>query len=296
MKAHKTDFLTVNDFDSCALEETIDNAIKMKSNYSCYKDVLKDKTLAMLFMKTSTRTRISFEAGISKLGGHAIFLDYDKTNFTLGSLADETKCVSRYVDLIMTRVFGHEQIKAIAKASEVPVINGLSDLHHPCQALADLMTIKEKKGFLDGLKIAFVGDGNNVCNSLIQACEKLGLDISVACPEGFEPAEKSKALDVLHDPSVAVAGADVVYTDTWVSLGFEAEKEKRLKAFEKFQVNSRLLKLAKQNALFMHCLPVHRGFEVTDDVIDSKQSIVFDQAENRMHAQNALMLKLSGVM
>ncbi len=284
-------FLTLKDFDKGFLEETIDSAIALKKDYSEYSSAMKNKTLAMIFMKTSTRTRTSFEAGMTKLGGHAIYLDCRTTNFTLGSLQDEAKCVSRYSDIIMARVFGHEQVEEIAKASSVPVINGLSDSYHPCQALADLLTIKEKKDQLAGLKLAYVGDGNNVCNSLVLGCSKLGMEVAVAVPKGYEPMEKEGAA-ITHSPAEAVKDADVVYTDTWVSMGQEEEKQKRMKIFPPFQVNKELMAKAKQDALFMHCLPAHRGLEVSNEVIDSKQSIVFDQAENRMHAQNALMLKL----
>ena len=285
-------FLTLKDFDKGFLEETLDLAVKLKANYSTYSESLKNKTLAMIFMKTSTRTRTSFEAGMTKLGGHAIFLETKATNFTLGSLADEAACVSRYADIIMARVFAQEQVEVIAKASGVPVINGLSDSFHPCQTLADLLTIKEKKGTLVGKKLTYIGDGNNVCNSLIIGCSKLGMDVSVATPSGFEPAEKSSKLQLTSDPAEAVAGADVVYTDTWISMGQEKETEEKMKIFPPFQVNKELMAKAKPEALFMHCLPAHRGLEVSDEVIDSEASVVFDQAENRMHAQNALMLKL----
>ena len=285
-------FLTLKDFDKGFLQETLDLAVKLKANYPAYSESLKNKTLAMIFMKTSTRTRTSFEAGMAKLGGHAIFLEAKATNFTLGSLADEAACVSRYADIIMARVFAQEQVEVIAKASAVPVINGLSDSFHPCQILADLFTIQEKKGGLDGKKLAYVGDGNNVCNSLIIGCSKLGMDISVATPKGFEPAEKSSKLHLTSDPAEAVKDADVVYTDTWISMGQEKEKEEKMKIFPPFQVNKELMGNAKPDALFMHCLPAHRGLDVSDEVIDSGQSVVFDQAENRMHAQNALILKL----
>tara|TARA_Y100000310_G_scaffold336796_1_gene422300 strand:+ start:261 stop:1121 length:861 start_codon:yes stop_codon:yes gene_type:complete len=278
----------LNDFSKDELNEVIDRAIDMKEEVEKYYEILKNKTLAMLFQKTSTRTRMSFEAGMTQLGGHAIFLDWKTTNLALGSLQDEVKCIARYSDVIMARVFAHKDIETIANASSVPVINGLSDDYHPCQAVADLMTIKEKFKRFKGVKLAYVGDGNNVCNSLILACEKLGVELRVATPKGYEPSEKGAK--IMNDPKEAVKGVDVVYTDTWVSMGQEKEKAKRVKAFKGFVVDKKLL----GKAFFMHCLPAHRGYEVSDGVIDSKQSIVFDQAENRMHAQKAIILKLLG--
>jgi len=289
------DLLTLKDFKPEQITQLLDLASEIKAGYGKFNDSMANKTLAMIFMKTSTRTRTSFEAGMTKLGGHAIYLDYKTTNFSLGSLGDETKCVSKYADLMIARVFEHSQVEEIAKASSIPVINGLSSDYHPCQALADIMTIKEKKGKLNGLKVAFVGDGNNVCNSLILGCSKLGLKISVAVPKGYEPKEKSLA-NITYSPLEAVKDADVVYTDTWVSMGQEEERKERLGVFQAYQVNEKLVEKAAKDAIFMHCLPAHRGFEVTDAVIDSKQSVVFDQAENRMHAQNALMLKLLEVI
>jgi ornithine carbamoyltransferase len=281
--------LTINDLTEEELLEIIDKAIDMKEEPEKYFDILKNKTLAMLFQKTSTRTRMSFEAGMSQLSGHAIYMDWGTTNLTLGALQDETKCMARYVDIILARVFSHKDIETIAKASAVPVINGLSDSFHPCQAIADLLTIKEKLGKLKGVKLAYVGDGNNVCNSLILACTKTGIDITVVTPKGYEPKIK-KGVKLMNDPKGAVKNADVVYTDTWVSMGQEKEREEKVKDFKGFQVDKKLL----GKALFMHCLPAHRGYEVSDDVMDSKQSVVFDQAENRMHAQKAVMLKLMG--
>jgi ornithine carbamoyltransferase len=278
----------LDDFSKDELNDIIDRAIDIKEEPEKYYEILKNKTLAMLFQKTSTRTRMSFEAGMTQLGGHAIFLDWKTTNLTLGSLKDEIKCIARYSDIIMARVFAHKDIETIAEASSVPIINGLSDDYHPCQAIADLMTIKEKFKKFKGVKLAYVGDGNNVCNSLILACGKLGVELRVATPKGYGP--KEKGVKVVSDPKVAVKGAHVVYTDTWVSMGQEKEKAKRVKAFKGFIVDKKLL----GKALFMHCLPAHRGYEVSDDVIDSKQSIVFDQAENRMHAQKAIILKLLG--
>lgn len=294
--------VTLLDWKSELIGEVIDNAIKVKGNQAKYADALKNKSLCMLFQKTSTRTRVSFEAGMTQLGGHAIFLDWRTTNFTLGDLKDEIRCLDRYCDIIMARVYKHADIKAMADASRVPVINALCDLYHPCQILADLMTIKEKKGKLEGLKLAFVGDGNNVCNSLIIGGSKMGMRVAVATPKGYEPHESAVAVgekygkyEHFNKPEDAVKGADVVYTDTWVSMGQEEEKEKRLHDFKGYMVDAKLMAHAKKDALFMHCLPAHRGYEVADEVLDSKQSIVFDEAENRMHVQKAVMLNLLGV-
>jgi len=292
--------LTLKDWSSEDIASVLELAIKIKKNPGEYHKVLDNKTLAMLFAKTSTRTRVSFEAAMTQLGGHAQYLDWRTTNLTLGSLKDEIKCIARYVDIIMARVYGHGDIEAMAEASSVPVINGLSDMFHPCQALADLLTVQEKLGNLKGVKLAYVGDGNNVCNSLLLGCTKTGVKISVATPKGYEPnkdvVKTTQALgdvSLFNDPKMAVEGVDVVYTDTWVSMGQEKEKEKRLKAFKGFTIDSELMKLTK-NAFFMHCLPAHRGYEMTDEVIDSDRSIVFDQAENRMHVQKAIILKCLG--
>jgi len=262
-----------------------------------YHEALHNKVLAMIFQKTSTRTRMSFEAAMAQTGGHAIYLDWRTTNLTVGRLQDEVKCMARYADAITARVNDHQTLVQMAEASEVPVINALSDRFHPCQALGDLLTIKEKTGKLSGLKLAYVGDGNNVCNSLIIACTLVGMRVSVATPRGYEPMKEalklgrnSGLLDSGYDPRKAVKDADIVYTDTWVSLGQEAETEKRLKVFPPYQVNRKLL--GKSHALIMHCLPAHRGYEITDDVLDGPLSVVFDQAENRLHAQKALLLKL----
>jgi len=295
------DLLTLIDYTPAEIEDIVDFGIEVKKNPEKYCDSLKYKTLAMLFAKTSTRTRTSFEAGMTQLGGHAIFLDWRATNLTKGRLEEEIRCIDRYVDIIMARVYKHEEIQAIAEAAEKPVINALCDLFHPCQALADLMTIKEHKGKPSKLKIAYVGDGNNVCNSLMVCGAKLGAKISIGTPKGYEPLERAveearkyAEVNLYNTAEEAVKGADVVYTDTWVSMGQEAETEKRLKIFPPFQLNEKLLKLAKPDALVMHCLPAHIGQEITADVIYSKNSVIFDQAENRMHVQKALMLKLLG--
>lgn len=264
--------------------------------------ILKGKTLAMIFEKPSTRTRVSFEVGMWQLGGYALYLSASDLQLGRGeTIADTAQVLSRYVDGIMARVFSHQTILDLVKYSKVPVINGLSDLTHPCQGLADLFTIYEKKGKLSGLKLGYVGDGNNVAHSLIYGCSKVGTDITLACPKGNEPnpevvsraKEDAKRngckIKMTNDPKEAVKGADVIYTDVWASMGQEKEHEERVKIFKPYQVNGQLVKEAKEDYLFMHCLPAHRGEEVTDEVADSKNSVIFDQAENRMHTQKALM-------
>ena len=264
--------------------------------------LLRGKTLAMIFEKPSTRTRVSFEVGMWQLGGYALYLSSSDLQLGRGeTIGDTSQVLSRYADGIMARVFKHQTILDLIRYSRVPVINGLSDFSHPCQGLADLFTVYEKKGKLSGLKLAYVGDGNNVAHSLIYGCSKVGMDIAVACPKGYEPDSevvlKAKAeakrngcgVIVTNDPKEAVRGTDVVYTDVWASMGQEKEHEKRVKIFKPYQVNAQLVKQAKEDYLFMHCLPAHRGEEVTDEIADSKNSVIFDQAENRMHAQKALL-------
>ena len=264
--------------------------------------LLEGKTLAMIFEKPSTRTRVSFEVGMWQLGGYALYLS--ATDLQLGrgeTIADTAQTLSRYVNGIMARVFAHQTILDLVKYSRVPVINGLSDFTHPCQGLADLFTIYEKKGRLSGLKLAYVGDGNNVAHSLLYGCSKVGMNITLACPKGYEPhpevvsrakeegKRSSCKVEVVKDPKEAVREADIIYTDVWASMGKEKEYEKRVKIFKPYQVNAKLIKEAKKDYLFMHCLPAHRGEEVTDEVADSKNSVIFDQAENRLHTQKALM-------
>lgn len=264
--------------------------------------LLKGKTLAMIFEKPSTRTRVSFEVGMWQLGGYALYLSVSDLQLGRGeTIADTAQVLSRYVDGIMARVFAHQTILDLIKYSRVPVINGLSDLTHPCQGLADLFTIYERKGRLSGLKLAYVGDGNNVANSLLYGCSKVGMDIALACPKGYEPNPNvvSKAKEegkksgckvkVTKDPKEAVREADIIYTDVWTSMGKEKEHRKRVKIFKPYQVNGKLVKEAKEDYLFMHCLPAHRGEEVTDEVADSDNSVIFDQAENRLHTQKALL-------
>lgn len=264
--------------------------------------LLKGKTLAMIFEKPSTRTRVSFEVGMWQLGGYPLYLSANDLQLGRGeTVADTARVLSRYVDGIMARVFAHQTILDLVKYSRVPVINGLSDFTHPCQGLADLFTIYQKKGRFSGLRLAYVGDGNNVAHSLIYGCSKVGMDIILACPKGYEPnpevvsqAEKEAErnggeVKVTNDPKEAVQGADIVYTDVWASMGKEKEREERIMIFKPYQVNSNLVKGAKGDYIFMHCLPAHRGEEVTDEVADSRNSVIFDQAENRLHTQKAIM-------
>jgi len=289
------DLLALRDVDGRWIRDVIDDSIRVKSDPDSYRHSLEGKVLSMLFMKPSTRTRVSFEAGMFQLGGHAIYLDLRITNFTKGALRDEAKCIDRYSDILLARVFGHREVEEIAEASKKPVINALCDKEHPCQALADIMTLKEKLGTYN-FKIAYVGDGNNVCNSLIWGCCKVGAEIRVATPKGYEPDSEAveyglrHGLTLTNDVTEAAAGADAVYTDVWVSMGQENEGRKRLKAFNGWTVTGNLL----GDAYFMHCLPALRGYEVADDAIDSPKSIVFDQAENRLHAQKAVMMRLLG--
>ncbi len=304
----KKDLISIVDIKD-ELPEIIDLALEMKRRQQMgereMQQVLKNRSLAMIFEKPSTRTRVSFEVAMTQLGGHALYLSPRDMQLGRGeTIADTAKVLSRYVDAIVYRAFKHEMVVELAENASVPVINALDDLEHPCQIVADLMTIKEKKGELRGLKLAYVGDGNNVANSLMLGAAIMGMDFYIACPEGYEPNrdltglarkianETGAKIVITHDPVEAVQDADVVYTDVWVSMGDEAEKEERLRVFKPYQVNAELVKHAKQNYIFMHCLPAHRGLEVTDEVIDSRNSVVFDEAENRLHAQKAILVRL----
>lgn len=264
--------------------------------------LLKGKTLGMIFSKPSTRTRISFETGMYQLGGHAMY--FNQNDLQLGkseNIHDTAKVLSRYLNGIMIRTFSHQDVIDLAKFATIPVINGLTDLLHPCQVLTDIFTILEKKRKLQGLKLAYIGDGNNVAHSLLNGCSKVGIDITIASPKGYEPKKEivdnaietakymGSKVEIINDPFEAVKNADIVYTDVWASMGQEKEAEERKKVFQKFQVNLELVKHAKEDYLFMHCLPAHRGEEVVDEVIDSKNSVVFDEAENRLHVQKAIM-------
>lgn len=294
------DILTLGELDKKQITKIVDLALKLKKDLKkgTAKPLLKNKTLAMIFQKPSTRTRVSFETGMFQMGGHAIHLSSQDLQLSRGETIDDTaKTLSRYVDFIMARVYDHSTIEALAKNATVPVINGLSNSFHPCQILADLMTIKEKKGKLGGLKLAWIGDGNNVCNSMLYGCSKVGISVSVAVPKGFEPSPQVVRecknlvdIDLTQDPQKAAKDADVIVTDTFVSIH---DNPSRLRKFyPKYQVNSALMAKAKKNAIFMHCLPAKRGQEVTSSVIDGSQSVVWDEAENRLHSQKALLASL----
>lgn len=267
--------------------------------------LLEGKTLGMIFTKPSTRTRVSFETGIYQLGGMGMY--FGPNDLQLGrseSISDTAKVLSRYLNGMMIRTFDHQDVIDLAKHASIPVINGLTDLLHPCQILADLFTILEKKRKLQGLKLAFIGDGNNVAHSLLHGCSLLGMNISVASPSGYKPNKQivnealtnakfmGSKVEIVDDPVKAVRNADVIYTDVWASMGQEKEAEERKKKFTKYQVNSKLIKNAKEDYLFMHCLPAHRGDEVTNEVADSPNSVIFDEAENRLHVQKAIMALL----
>lgn len=283
------DFLALSDIDKRELMELLQLSLKLKETK--YSEDLKGKTLAMLFAKTSTRTRVSFEVAMTHLGGHALNLNWAETNFVKGDIMDEARVLGLYCDAVMVRVFTHDQTLKIAEGCEKPVINGMDDLHHPCQALADLLTILEVKKRFNGLKLGWVGDGTNVCNSLMQGAEMVGMEMVAAIPEGYEPRIKTNAT-IVRDPREAARDADVLVTDTWVSLGLEEEKERRIKVFRPYQLNSQLLSLAKEDCIVLHCLPAQRGYEITSEVLDSPQSKVFQEAENRLHTEKALLLKL----
>ena len=302
----KRDFISVLD-----AKDDIHEILKMASELKLHwkrgegQMPLQNITLAMIFEKPSTRTRVSFEVGMSQLGGHALYLSPRDLQIGRGeTIADTARVLSRYVDGIMYRAFGHDVMLELARNAAVPVISGLDDLEHPCQILADLLTIKEHKGEFKGLKLAYVGDGNNVCNSLMLGSALVGMDMSVSCPDGFLPDEgifekasqisqKNGAhLHLIPNPKEAVRDADIIYTDVWVSMGDENEKERRESVFIPYQINADLISHAKPDCVVMHCLPAHRGKEITDDVIDGNHSIVLDQAENRLHAQKALMVRL----
>ncbi len=301
------DFISLHDLTKEEIENLINLSIKIKTdlkNGIQYK-VLKNKTLGMIFSKSSTRTRVSFEVGMTQLGGYPLFLSANDIQLGRGeTIYDTAKVLERYIDGIMIRTFSHDDVVELAEHADIPVINALTDLLHPCQVLADLQTVYEKKGTLKGLKFAYIGDGNNMAHSIMYGCAKVGIDCAIASPEGYMPdgnvtlnakddAKKSGAdLVITDDPVEAIKDADIVYTDTWVSMGQESEKAERIKIFMPYQVNKELFKNAKEDALFMHCLPAYRGYEVTEDVIDGKNSVIFDEAENRLHAQKAIMATL----
>ncbi len=306
MVVKKRDVISMLDLKD-DLEDVLELAAQLKKGKYRNAEPLKNMTMAMLFEKASTRTRVSFEVGMTQLGGHAIFLSPKDMQLGRGeTVADTAKVMSRYVDVIMYRAFKHEIMLELAQCSTVPVINALDDLEHPCQIMADLQTIKERKGKLDGLKLTYVGDGNNVCNSLMLGAAMTGMDFVAGCPKGYQPnlelakkareiAEaKGRTVSVVEDPKVAAKDADVLYTDVWVSMGEEDEAAQRERVFKPYQINADMLSLAKDDAIVLHCMPAHRGMEISAEVFDGERSVVFDEAENRLHAQKAIILTVMG--
>jgi ornithine carbamoyltransferase len=290
-------FLTLSDLERGEARRLIERAIELKQMLQAGVSYLplQNRTLAMIFEKSSTRTRVSFETAMVQFGGHALFLSPRDTQLGRGEpVEDSARVLSRMVDLVMIRTFDQDVVERFAAYSSVPVINGLTDRCHPCQVLADMQTYFEHRGDIRGRRVAWVGDGNNMCNSYIEAAEVFDFELRIACPEGFEPraeqiASVADRCVLTHDPAAAVEGADLVLTDVWASMGQEAEQQERLRAFAPFQVDDGLLARADHDALFMHCLPAHRGEEVTASVIDGPQSVVWDEAENRLHSQKALI-------
>jgi len=296
--------LTLKDWTRKQIEEVVDKSIEIKKNPKKYRMALRDKSLAMIFQKTSTRTRVSFEVAMTQLGGHALYLDWRATNLVLADVRDETRYMSRNVDCIMARLLKHADLRAMAEASRVPVINGCDEKYHPCQALADLMTMKEKKGKLKGVKLVYIGVHNNVCNSLIVGCTKTGVEITTVTPmkneasidkELLKAAEKTGLYTSTLDVKKAVKDADLVYTDTWVDMEFfldpkfKEEKEKRVKLMKPYQINKQLMR--GSNAFIMHDMPIHTGYEISADMIESPKSIIYQQAENRLHSAKAILLQ-----
>jgi len=303
------DLLSVHDLSKDEVYEIFSLAkeLKVKQKQGIEHHLLKGKTLGMIFQKSSTRTRVSFEVGMWQLGGMALFLSANDLQIGRGEpIKDTARVLARYLDGIMIRTFSHAGMEELAHYADIPIINGLTDLLHPCQALTDIFTTLEIKGDLPGRKMTYIGDGNNMANALMHTCAKVGMDITIACPEGYRPDPKIVAeaeadaakngckVSVVNDPRVAVQGADVLYTDVWASMGMEAEQAQREKDFAGYQIDSALLKLAKPDAVVMHCLPAHRGEEITDEVIEGPQSVVIDEAENRLHVQKAIMTLLMG--
>ena len=299
--------LTLKDWSSKEVRELIDSSLEIKRNPEDYEFALEGKSLAMIFQKTSTRTRLSFEVGMTQLGGHAVYMDWLTTNLVLADLRDEARSISGYVDGILARVLKNSDLQVMAEASRVPVINGCDEKYHPCQIIADLVTVKEKKGRLEGLKVAYIGVHNNVCNSLIVGCTKAGVRIVTVTPlvneasfdgELVEAAKATGLYEHSLDVKAAVEDCDVVYTDTWVDMEFfldpkfKKEKEKRIKLMLPFQVNRKLL--GDSNALIMHDMPIHRGYEIADDLVESANSVIYSQSENRLYSAKAVLLKLLG--
>ncbi|NNG00528.1 MAG: ornithine carbamoyltransferase [Desulfobacteraceae bacterium] len=301
----KRDFLHVTDFTTDEFHEVLDLASEIKAKFKRRENYkpFKDQTLAMIFAKPSARTRISFETGFYRMGGHALYLG--PADISMGkreAVKDIARVVSRYNDMIMARVFAHAHVLELAEYASVPVVNGLTDFNHPCQIMADIFTIQEHKKSVKDLKIVYIGDGNNIVHSWFELACRLPMHFICACPEGYTPDEKImetardaglSTIEISHDPMSAVKDADVIYTDVWASMGQKEEIDERLKRFEGFQINDRLMAATGKNTLFMHCLPAERDREVTDSVMESAASVVFDEAENRMHAQNAVMLKIT---
>jgi ornithine carbamoyltransferase len=298
-------FLTLKDITADQWKELFELSADVKTYPEKYRQALAGKTLGMIFQKSSTRTRVSFEVGMYQLGGHALFLSSNDIQIGRGeTIADTARVLSRMVDIIMARVFGHDIVEDLAKYGSVPVINGLSDFSHPCQGLADYFTLYERWRDLKGRKIAYIGDGNNVCHSLLYGAATLGMHMSVGAPDGYKPdtgvvdycrdvaAKTGGSVIIVTDPREAIRDADAVYTDVWASMGQEKEYKERKEIFKDYQVNGQLFALAKKDAHFLHCLPAHRGDEVTDEVIDSPNSVVWDEAENRLHTQKAILLQL----
>lgn len=301
------DFLCIRDFTREEIYEVfkLTALLKEKQKRREPHPLLAGKTLGMIFTKSSTRTRVSFETGIYQLGGYGLFLSANDLQLRRGeTIGDTARTLSRYLDGIMIRTYAHEDVEELAEYADIPVINGLTDLLHPCQVMGDMFTILEKKGRLEGIRLAYIGDGNNVANSLLTGGARVGMHVVVACPPGYEPdagilawsreeaARTGAEIKVVHNPEEAVQGAEVLYTDVWASMGMEAEQEKRKRDFQGYCIDSRLLALAKPDAIVMHCLPAHRGEEITDEVMDGPQSVVFDEAENRLHVQKAIMALL----
>jgi ornithine carbamoyltransferase len=301
MPSSHRDFLAIPDFSTAELLALFELAERMRTGRYTARP-LAGKTLAMIFMKASTRTRVSFEAGTFQLGGHALFLSPRDVQLGRGEpIADTARVLSRYVDGIMIRTFAHQDVEELARHAEVPVINGLTDMLHPCQVLADLLTVRQHLGGWDGKKVAWIGDGNNMANSWINAAYRLGFELALACPEGYEPADhllerarRETKVTLTRDPREAIAGAHVVNTDVWASMGQEDEQKQRERDFAGYTVDRAMMARAASDAIFLHCLPAHRGEEVSADVIDGPQSRVWDEAENRLHVQKAVMAVLIG--
>ena len=308
-KFNQKHLLTLQDYTTDEINQILHLALILKSKQKkgIPHPILQGKTLGMIFSKPSTRTRVSFEVGIQQLGGYALFLNSQDIQLRRGeTIQDTARVLSRYLDGIMIRTYAQQDVEDLARYGSIPIINGLTDLFHPCQILADILTIYEAKGNLRGVKLAYVGDGNNVSHSLLIGCTKVGMNISIASPEGYGPKPEiinlalqnsilsGSKVEITNSPEMAVKDADVVYTDVWASMGQEEEAAERRKIFSPYQVNTELMSLAHQDAIFLHCLPAHRGEEVSEDVIDGSRSLVFEEAENRLHVQKAVMVLLMG--